>query len=119
LSRYKAAPKSQRARRRYLTPYEYRAVRHLVIECGETMADVARTLGLSYWTVRDIVTKRRKPRKTGQTRYACKSRDGEFVRHLYKLHIDSDGNYRVCLRCRKVSFRLAAGESDRCHFRGF
>jgi hypothetical protein len=89
-----------------------------VIENGETMADVAREKGLSYWTVRDIVSKKRKPRKTGQAQYACKSREGEFARHRYTLQIDSDGNYRCCQRCRRVSFRLAAGESDRCHFRG-
>lgn len=42
--------------------------------------------------------------------YSCKSRYGDFVRHKYELVVDSDGNYRCCERCRKVSFRLAAGE---------
>lgn len=38
-----------------------------------------------------------------------------YMRHNYTLQIDSDGNYRVCVRagCGNVSLRLAAGERDR------
>ena len=61
MSTYFNAPRSQR-KRRYLSPREHRAIRHLVLECAESMADVARDLGLSYWTVRDIAYGRRRPR---------------------------------------------------------
>lgn len=38
---------------------------------------------------------------------------GKYSRHLYRIQIDSDGNYRVCERCKKCSFRLGRGERDR------
>jgi hypothetical protein len=110
-------PKTLRRERTYLTPLTHKTIKRLR-KAGVAMSEIAAMFGVSYWTVRDIVKKRRGVRKTGQAQYACKSRDGEFVRHLYKLVIDSDGNYRCCLRCRKVSFRLAAGEGGRVRMRG-
>lgn len=59
-------PKSTQVRRRYLSDREHRRIKWLVRENGESMADVARTMGINYSTVTGIVYGTKKPwRPTG------------------------------------------------------
>lgn len=53
-------PKAQRTRRRYLTAYERRAIKHLRLEEEVSMAEIARRTGLSYGTIFDVVHDRSK-----------------------------------------------------------
>jgi DNA-binding MarR family transcriptional regulator len=59
------APHSEHNRsNRYLTSSQHREIMALVQEGGETMAAVARKLGLSYSTVTKIIYGENKPRHT-------------------------------------------------------
>ena len=56
--------------------------------------------------------------KSKDRKHACEGFDyagrrRKYVRHNYSLVCDSDGNYRCCTRCYKVSLRLAVGERGR------
>ena len=62
------APHSLHARaNRYLTASQHREIIRLVQEGGETMAAVARKLGLNYSTVTKITYGMHKPKKQEQT----------------------------------------------------